>query len=152
MRPLAQALAGSPELFPAALDPASGAVTLLRLSRGDYEHAAFLDGRIAAGKPGRQLPFTELARAVDEAGLEESCDFIFHMGHVGSTLLSRLLGKHPALFCLREPEILRTLTACEKSRRDAYLSTFLRLWSRTFEPSARALIKTTSFVSDIASD
>src|ERR1700683_940465 len=110
MDPLAAALAASPELFPHALDPRSGMVTLLRLSRDDYEQASFLDGRIAGpGKPGRTLPFTQLSHAVSAAALPESAWFIFHIGHVGSTLLSRLLGLHPAIFSLREPDILRTL-------------------------------------------
>jgi hypothetical protein len=153
MSPLAQALATSPELFPAAFDPASGTVTLLRLSRHEYELAAFLDGRIAGTKPRRHLSFPELDRAVADAGLEERCNIIFHLGHVGSTLLSRLLGRHAALFSLREPEILRTLTtACEKQSRDLYLPAFLKLWSRTFEHGARTVLKTTSFVAEIAGE
>lgn len=153
MNALAQVLAASPDLFPAALDMRSGLVTLWQLSSDDYRRSAFLDGRIAAGKPSRQLPFAELATAVEAAGLAENCDFIFHMGHVGSTLLSRLLGKHPALFCLREPDVLRTVsTIPEKIRRDIYLPAILRLWSRTYDPQASALIKATSFVSEIASE
>jgi len=153
MSPLAQALAASPDLFPAALDPRSRVVTLWRLSGADYRRSAFLDGRIAAGKQSRPLPFAALADAVQETALAENCHFIFHIGHVGSTLLSRLLGNHPALFSLREPDILRTLaTAFERSRRDTYLPPLLKLWSRTYEPEARALIKTTSFVVEMASD
>ena len=152
MSPLAQALVASPDLFPAALELRSEAVTLWRLSREDYGRSAFLDGRIAAGKQSRQLPFAALVAAVEETDLEENCDFIFHMGHVGSTLLSRLLGNHPALFSLREPDILRTLATIEKTRRDAYLSPLLQLWSRTYEPGARALVKATSFVSGIATE
>jgi hypothetical protein len=54
---------------------------------------------------------------------------------------------------VREPDILRTLTAnCEKRSRDRYLPPFLQLWSRTFEPGARAVVKTTSFVSEIAGE
>src|SRR5215469_5390194 len=153
MSPLAQALAASPDLFPAALDLRSGAVTLWRLSSDDYRRSAFLDGRIAAGKQSRQLPFAELVAAVELTELVESCEFIFHIGHVGSTLLSRLLGKHPALFSLREPDVLRTLsTIREKPRRDAYVPALLKLFSRTYDPKARAVVKTTSFVSEIACD
>jgi hypothetical protein len=153
MTPLAQAFAASPDLFPAALDPRSGVVTLWRLSCVDYQQSAFLDGRIATERQSRQLPFAVLAAAVQETALAENCHFIFHIGHVGSTLLSRLLGKHPALFSLREPDILRTLaTTFERSRRDTYLPPLLKLWSRTYEPKARALIKTTSFVAEIALD
>jgi len=153
MNPLAQALASSPELFPAALDLRSGVVTLWRLSADDYARSAFLDGRIAAGKQNRRLPFAELAAAVEATELAEACDFIFHVGHVGSTLLSRLLGKHPAFFCLREPDVLRTLsTIRQKPRRDAFAAPLLKLLSRTYDSKARALVKATSFVSEIASD
>jgi len=148
--PLARALAASPELFPYAFDLHSGTVTLLHLSRAEYEQASFLDGRIAgASKPTRPLPFAQLADAVAATALRESCYFIFHIGHVGSTLLSRLLGRHPALFSLREPDILRTL-ALAQSATAAYLPVFLKLWSRAFDANTRAVVKASSFVSDLA--
>jgi hypothetical protein len=149
MDALAASLARSPELFPHLFDPLAGTVTMLRLTRADYERASFLDRRFAnPALPSRILPWAQLVRAVDEAGLRESCHFIFHIGHVGSTLLSRLLGRHPALFSLREPEILRTLAQMPQAETE--LAVFLKLWSRTFEPGARALVKATSFVSDLA--
>lgn len=149
---LASALAASPELFPHALDLRNGAVTLLRLSRTDYEQASFLDQRIAgAAKPARTLPFAQLAAAVDSAALRETCHFIFHIGHVGSTLLSRLIGRHPALFSVREPDILRTLALTQNPAvAAAHLPAFFKLWSRTYEPDARAVVKASSFVSDLA--
>lgn len=152
MGPLAESLARSPELFPSALDWRGETVTLRRLSRTDYEEASFLDSRIAsAGRPARTLPFAKLAEAVDETELAERCHFIFHLGHVGSTLLSRLLGRHLGIFSLREPDVLRTLAQGFGRRpTERYLPVFLKLWSRTFEPNARALIKTTSFVSELA--
>jgi hypothetical protein len=152
MDPFAAALAASPELFPFALDPRSGAVTMLRLSRADYEQASFLDRRLAGlARPSRSLPFTQLASSVEAAHLGESCDFIFHIGHVGSTLLSRLIGRHPRCFSLREPEILRTIALAQPTGAvGQYLPVFLRLWSRTFDPDARAVVKASSFVSDLA--
>lgn len=149
MNPLAASLANSPALFPHALDLRRDVVTLLHLSRADYQNASFLDERMA--RPGRDLAWRQLALAVGETGLSETCHFIFHIGHVGSTLLSRLLGKHPALFSLREPRILRTIAQMpDGARRETYLPACLKLWSRTFNPGARALVKTTSFVSEIA--
>ena len=149
MNPLATSLANSPELFPHALDLRRDVVTLLRLSRADYQNASFLDDGIA--RPGRDLAWQQLAQAVGEAGLGETCHFIFHIGHAGSTLLSRLLGKHPALFSLREPQILRMIAQMpDATQRETYLPACLKLWSRTFNPAARAVVKTTSFVSEIA--
>jgi len=150
MDPFASALAASPELFPHALDLRAGSVSLLRLSRSDYEQASFLDGRIGGpGRPGRTLPFAQLSEAVSTAALSESAYYIFHIGHVGSTLLSRLLGRHPAIFSLREPEILRTL-AQHPGAAATYRPVFLKLWSRTWEPHARAVVKASSFASDLA--
>jgi hypothetical protein len=84
----------------------------------------------------------------DAAGdLPVRCDFIFHISHVGSTLLSRLLGEHPAYFSLREPAILRRLALGEFAER---WPVFLGLWSRTFAPDQKAIIKATSFVNSIA--
>jgi hypothetical protein len=148
--PLAAALAASPELFPHAFDLRSGKVTLLRLSRVDYEQASFLDARIAgAGKASRALPFAQLSDAVLAAAMPESAGFIFHIGHVGSTLLSRLLGRSPTLFSLREPDILRTL-AQKPAIAASHLPVFLKLWSRSWGAPAQAVVKASSFVSDLA--
>ena len=145
---LTQSLGKSPELFPAALDRGAANVLLVRLSESDYGAASFLDGRLfTTPRPKRTLPYAQLEAAVGAAGLTERCHWIFHIGHVGSTLLSRLLGAHPAMFSLREPQILREL-----AQDDARLSTFLKLWSRTFRPGQTALIKATSFVSEMAAE
>ena len=96
-----------------------------------------------------------------KAGSQERCHFIFHIGHVGSTLLSRLLGADGRLFALREPAILRTLARLKtdpafKARTfsdqefEERQTVFLKLWSRTFEPAQTALIKATSFASELA--
>ena len=157
MDALAASLARSPELFPHAWDVQSDAVTLVRLTKADYEAASFLDERVIGPRTlARTLPFGQLAAAVAAAGLPERSHFIFHMGHVGSTLLSRLLGAEGRLFGLREPAVLRTFArepvgrAWSEAEREERLSVFLKLWSRTFEPDQTALIKATSFVSDIA--
>jgi len=154
MDPLAESFANSPELFPHALDPRNDSVSFVRLSREDYAAASFLDDRILTPQmPRRTLPWVQIAGAVDAANLKERCGFIFHIGHVGSTLLSRLLGRQAAIFALREPAILRTLAETRDAPQfDARLSVCLRLWSRTFEPGQLALVKATSFVSEIAPD
>jgi hypothetical protein len=155
MNPLSAALAHSPELFPQALDPRNDSVSLIRLTEADYARASFLDGRIVGPQASMQTaPFAEVEAAA--ANLPEASDYIFHIGHVGSTLLSRLLGAHPAVFALREPAILRTLAQIraeafwDDARLEAHLSTFLKLWSRTFRPDQRALLKATSFASELA--
>jgi hypothetical protein len=164
MNPLAEPLARSPELFPHSLDVRTDSVGLIRLTETDYTKASFLDARILApGTLARPVAFAVLAGAAAEGHLQDNAHFIFHIGHVGSTLLSRLLGRHPALFSLREPAILRTLAQMRSEpetmpRRwsaeefDARFSTFLKLWSRTFRPDQHALVKATSFASELAAE
>lgn len=162
MDAFAESLTGSPELFPLLLDLASDSVTLVRLRRPDYLAASFLDQRILTPRiPRRIASWREIARATATAPLAESCHFLFHIGHVGSTLLSRLLTNDPRMFALREPAILRTLaqvasfpdaatwTAQEFENR---LSTSLKLWSRKFDASEVVYLKATSFVSEMAAD
>lgn len=156
--PLAQALAASPALFPHDLDPRTGAVTLIRLAEADFERASFLDERLrATGLPSRSLPWAQVTAAAGH--LREGCDFIFHIGHVGSTLLSRLLGAHPRVFSLREPRVLRTLarfqvepaaSGWQPGDVEARIPTVLKLLSRTFAPGQTALVKATSYVSELA--
>ena len=142
---------GSPEFFPYSLDNGNDTVSFIRLSAADYSNASFLDARLlAAGTQSRVIPWTQVAGAIAAAGLEERCSFIFHMGHVGSTLLSRLVGAHPDAFALREPLLLRTLAQLEAERFDRYVGGAVKLLSRTFEARQRPVIKATSFVSELA--
>jgi hypothetical protein len=143
-------LRASPELFPIDLHPPSDAVALIPLSRVDYEKASFLDTRLDR-RPALTPAFADLAQAAE--GLPVACDYIFHVGHVGSTLLSRLLGTDPRVFSLREPLALRTLAqgdAWSEAERDRRLAVFLALYSRTWLAPQRALIKATSLVSEVA--
>src|SRR6185312_14878666 len=88
MNPLSEPLSRSPELFPHVLDVGTDSVSLIRLTEMDYERASFLDARIVGpGTLSRSIPFAELQAAIDDATLAESADFVFHIGHVGSTLL-----------------------------------------------------------------
>jgi hypothetical protein len=170
MDALAEELGGSPELFPYMLDLPRDGVVFLRLKRTDYEQASFLDARLLTPKiSSHALPWPQVAAAIGAARLTERCGFIFHIGHVGSTLLSRLIGAHHAAFSLREPVILRTFAQLNGEAQlkgeaqvqphawrhddfDARLSACLKLLSRTFEARQLAVIKATSFVSELAAD
>jgi hypothetical protein len=161
MDELAEELGRSPELFPYALDLPSDSVTFIRLQKSEYERASFLDARLLTPQTSqRALAWTQLGAAIDAAQLYERCGFIFHIGHVGSTLLSRLIGAHDSIFSLREPMILRAfaqrgdegaqpLTWPDFSAR---IGCSLKLLSRTFETRQLAVIKATSFVSEIAAE
>jgi hypothetical protein len=153
-------LTASPALYPVAVDPRADAVQLARLTRADYAAASFLDARVlTSGVRTGWGPWADLREAA--AGQPERCHFIFHISHVGSTLLSRLLGQHPAVFSLREPAILRNLADAHlalgqpdgpwsRSEFDQRLGVYLGLWSRTFELGQTALLKATSFVNEMA--
>ncbi len=99
-------LGATPDLYPLAFDQGQDSVGFLRLSRARYEEASFLDQRVvAAGDEGGWAPFAVVRAAAPLAG---EGDFILHIGHVGSTLLARLLGLSRRIFSLREPGALRT--------------------------------------------
>jgi len=87
--------------------------------------------------------------------LTKPLHFIFHMGHTGSTLLSRLLDESGVVQSLREPLVLRDLaglvdhrgdSACLVSPEelDAIGEVMLRLWSRCREGGQCAVLKATS--------
>jgi hypothetical protein len=149
-----------PELYPHRLDAVSGQAWFVRLSRAQYEAASFLDDRVLTpGQQGEWATLDDIAAAA--AGLKENCHFIFHIGHVGSTLISRLLGATDGLFSLREPTPLPVLAHLQSElgkpeslwsleQFEDRTALFLKLWSRTFEPHQAALIKATSWGAGLA--
>jgi hypothetical protein len=147
---MADELGTSPEWFPYELNLAGASASFIRLQKTDYERASFLDTRIITpGAVRREWVWPQVEAAISKAHLIERCGYIFHIGHVGSTLLSRLIGAHPAAFSLREPLVLRGLAQSVRAP-DAQLSGCLKLLSRTFAPEQVAIIKATSFVSELA--
>src|ERR1700683_2493917 len=164
MDDLAESLGRSPEQFPHALDVRNDSISFIHLCRTDYLNASFLAARILTPSTiGHPIPWRQGAASIEAAKLEEHCDFIFHIGHVGSTLLSRLMGEHPRVLALREPMILRSFAQLkiqpgtrppQWSDRDidVRLGGCLKLLSRTFEAQQTALVKATSFVSEMAAD
>jgi hypothetical protein len=157
---VASELRASPDLYPLVFDVFEDGVYFVKLSRARYEEASFLDQRInRQSDAGGWEPWAAVA---DAAGpLPDRCDYIFHIGHVGSTLLARLLGLSPRVFSLREPAVLRTLAQVafdlptpespwSQVSFDAHLDVFSRLWSRTYEPGQKTLLKATSLVGEIA--
>lgn len=148
----------SPEWFPHQLDTANDRVALLRMSEADYRAASFLDQR--ALRPGAEMRVAEWKALAAEIPPDARRDaqYIFHIGNVGSTLISRLLGELRSVLALREPLLLRAFAemlgpvappspGADAERR---LDTLTALLSRTFRPDQRALVKATSFTSEIA--
>jgi hypothetical protein len=151
-----------PRNYPHTLDAVGDGVGFAPMTREALRAASFLDERaLPDGVPLQWRPWQEVAGTAREAGLTERCGFIFHIGHVGSTLLSRLLETDARLLCLREPLPLRVLAGAHEAlgapgepwsqeRFDERLEVMLKLWSRSFEPGQLTVVKASSFCSGLA--
>lgn len=154
-------------LFVHQLDIASDRALLVTMSEADYRAASFLDNRLlqpSAGQAQRRMQWAEcssLKAQVAPRTLRDDAQFIFHIGHVGSTLIARLLGEAEDTLSLREPQVLRQFAELKAIKGEAHspwstevfdeqLATNLRWLSRTFHQGQRSLVKATSFVSDLA--
>jgi hypothetical protein len=149
-------IASDPRWFPYFLDLASDALLLVRMEEEALRAASFLDQRgLPQGAERRQVPWAAAAVSMPQDARRD-VQYIFHIGHVGSTLLSRLLGELGSVLSLREPLLLRSFAdalgsgrwdPAEAQRRVAGLNALL---SRCFRPGQRTLVKATSFTSEIA--
>ena len=75
-----------------ALDPAGGRVRLVAMDRESYRAASFLDDRLMQQTIDAQIVAWPEVEAAVAGDLRTDARWIFHIGHVGSTLVSRLLG------------------------------------------------------------
>ena len=148
--PTAQEIAADARWLAQALDPQARLVRLIAMDSAAYRAASFLDDRMLQQPvDARILPWSEVAAAV--AGMQRTdARWIFHIGHVGSTLVARLLGELPGVLAVREPRLLRDLAAVDAGERGEMTPTVQRLMSRTFGAGETALVKATSFVSELA--
>ena len=143
-------LAQTPALYPQKYDAARDAVYFVRLNEAAYRAASFLDDRVLTpGMQGAWRPFAEVASATQGAGGALPLHFIFHTGHVGSTLLSRLIDEAGGVLGLREPLPLRTLAEMSDmpgggETFEARLAIFVRLWRRGFPGTKAVVLKATS--------
>jgi hypothetical protein len=149
-------LAHDPALFLHQLDPIGGRGLLVEISQADLRRASFVDERILAGarRAGGWLALDDvLSRAAPLGG--RAPDAIFHIGHCGSTLLSRLLDHLPGVLGLREPLPLRTLAELYEQQHaatarwspaqvDAALAAVLGLLDRRFDGVRHVVVKATS--------
>lgn len=145
-------LRSSPAWFP--LDVIDGnRVRLLRLDEAAYRAASFLDQRLLRGSFSQAQVAAELLE-VATSGLAPCARYLFHTGHVGSTLISRLIGAHEAFFSVREPALLRAAADAASAGAVAVpsvpIEVTLALLGRTWRAQQRAVVKATSFVSEIA--
>ena len=155
------ALFDSPELFPARLDLAADRVRLTPMTAASYARSPFLDERIersGGGDLGMSLAeLVEAYRRIDPP--RRPAHYLFHIGHCGSTLLSRMLGEVDGILSLREPPPLHALaqqrrtqgSADDKGWRDAFDLT-VHLLSRTFDAREVALVKPNSHANNLLAE
>ena len=147
----AQEIAASPAWYPLELS-GPGLVRLARLDAAAYRGASFLDQRILQLRPEQAVASVATVGSA-AAALTPRAHYIFHVGHVGSTLVSRLIGELPGLFSVREPVLLREIALAPGRERiwgTLDLRDALSLLGRKWHPAQRAVIKASSFVSEIA--
>jgi len=153
----------SPDLYPQKFDPLRDAALIVMLSEREYRAASFLDDRIiSAAKPGTWVSCSALETRSANIQPGRPLHFLFHAGHAGSTLISRLLDETGLILGLREPLPLRTLAQlhdlCSQpspplsaARFAARLELFLALWSRGYPWTDAVLLKATSSTGGLAS-
>ena len=135
-----------------AVDPNAGLVRFVEMSSDDYREASFLDDRMfEKPRTSHLLKWSEVADAMP-ADARTDARWIFHIGHVGSTLIARLLGELEGVLSIREPRAFRDLTFFPPDVRAGFAPTLQALMSRAFAPEQVALVKATSFVSEIAAE
>jgi hypothetical protein len=135
-----------------AVDPRAGLIRLLQMTEEDYRAASFLDDRMfEQPRNSHLLQWDEVAGSVPTDARRDA-RWIFHTGHVGSTLVARLLGELDSVLSVREPRALRDISFFPPDVRERFVPTLQALFSRTFVPEQTCLLKATSFVSEIAAE
>ncbi|HWP95006.1 MAG TPA: hypothetical protein VNL72_04665 [Gammaproteobacteria bacterium] len=134
---------------------------LVRLTEHAIRNAGFLDGRaLEPTTEGAWLPLTAVREICLAFTMPRTPYFIFHSGHCGSTLLSRLLAALPGALPKREP---LTLLALAIHRReldtpiarlsaadwDVMFTAVLRALGRPISPNERTIIKPTSVCANL---
>lgn len=148
--PLPQDLGNDARWLAQAIDPTNRLIRFVRMDERAYRAASFLDDRmLQPGLESRVCPLDEIiSMAVALPG--DDARWIFHIGHVGSTLVARLLGELDGVLSIREPRSLRDLSVVGFEERVELALALRRLLARTFAPGQVALVKATSFVSEMA--
>jgi len=147
-----------PEIFPHQLDLVNDSLLLVELSAAEVNAASFLDQRVLKQTTkGTWIDWGLISEIFDAVPVGKPASFIFHVGHCGSTLLSRLLQMIDDTQSLREPLPLRTLaqdfadsgdgrSLLSRSSQLARLNVLLKMWNRG---AARTVIKATSICTDL---
>jgi len=138
-------------------DLENSSFTLLKIDESLYRSASFLDQRVEPDSPEKlRYDLKQLQSLFPDHGMRrQQSMFIFHIGHCGSTLLSRALASSLEVLPVREPLTLRHLagdfrnsdatgTGPSHNACSSRLETTLRALARNFHPGQTPVIKATS--------
>ena len=122
----------------------TGRAEAVTMTREAYTRSDFLDHRIHVpqGAAVAALDFARLTPLFAEAGKLRT-SYIFHISHVGSTLLSKALATRPTVLGLREPQLLRWTRMPARSQSFGYglvppwmVTPWIRTWVCPHVPGA----------------
>lgn len=138
-----------------AFDAAAGRAWVLHFQPSDYRRASFLDRRALHH---RDIPGWELGLDDIEAALADPTPvalpplhWIFHIGHCGSSLVSKLLDLLPGVLGLREPlPLLALAQGAADPATSRWLAPTRRLLNRGFADTRAVVVKPTSVVTTLA--
>ena len=148
--PLPDRLSEDARWLAQAIDPAAGMIRFVEMDRAAYRASSFLDDRMFQAPAKSAVCRLEDAVRAMIAELRSDARWVFHIGHVGSTLVARLLGEIDGILSVREPRLLRDLVTLNGPELSEVAPAVRRLMSRSFAADELALVKATSFVSEIA--
>lgn len=133
-----------------AIDPNARLCRLIAMDEEAYRRASFLDDRMLSNAG--EVRLVRLDDVLDAGGAlaDDRADWIFHIGHVGSTLVSRLLGELGGTLSIREPRSVRDLLAFAEQDRQAIGLPLRKLMGRGFPETTARIVKATSFASEFA--
>jgi len=159
---LLKAIVHDPHLYVEDLDLLFEGRWLIALAtQSDFKQSTFLDNRIKLTNPNQKwfLPTSDILNL--NVVENKSVKYIFHISHVGSTLLSKLLDECERIYSLREPVILRKLAAykAEINLPQSFVDPQLfesaikqsqLLLARPFDPSQTVIVKASSFTNNLS--
>ena len=136
-----------------ACDPVQDRGWALHFDHEDYRRTSFLDGRALQRQDigGWMFDRRELALAFVDPAPAISVHWLFHIGHCGSTLVSRLLDLLPGTLGIREPlPLLQLAHAQGMANAEDWLTLAARALARGFDDTRAVIVKPTSLVTVLA--
>jgi hypothetical protein len=155
-------LGSSPDVYPFQFGNLFEKLLMVEMNEAIFRAASFLDNRFPLDSmPTLWVPQAVLAERLSRSSDLRPLHFIFHIGHAGSTLLSRLLAETGQVLSLREPLTLAMLangldvlgrpeSALSENQFAANLELLLRLWSRGYTATRAVVVKATSSAARLA--